>query len=737
MAANIDTDQARRWAAALGEHPLTLIPTTGKRPAIKWADLPVGEKVHPFKDDHDGLACILRGSGLVVLDVDMPHGDASLDDIVPDEGIPETLTVRTTSGGRHYYFTLPEGTAQLADKIGFRPSLDFKAYGYVIAPGSSGYKVTDDAPPAPAPAPGWLLDAVRADRASAPREVTAAGAGASHHTMEDLAALAKGKRGPEWTFLRSCAAGALPCRVAGGEHGDDLGPVDRVFFQAMRELAAAWPDMDADQVVDEVLAPSAATLEAQDALQGNATYTLEDWRAKLTRALRQVDRSPDIFEGLIPPPPEAPPEWAVYPHATSNTVYVANRETGEYTPVNRVTLISALKERRYPVHVPTKNGERLMNIGELIDNYETQLVNGLVLDMADPAIKVGPGRMLHVPSAPRPDIEPRESAAVGGWLDLLIPDKALRDVVRLWLGTFGALDNAQPAVWFTGSAGSGKTLFANACAELWGQRAPTSGSYVMSRFNADVARCPVVYFDEDFPKDARGAPRIQDFKTLVNDRARSIEQKHQAQVILNGALRVILSSNHFGLVTRASELQPDDVAALQRRIIHVDVKGDAAGQYLAAHDVQGWRRSGELASHFRWIEESYRNTAELRGRCPDIVHKLKTSTTASASINTTLASWLEEATPTTEWGGVAVRDGAIVCSPRALARVMGATEGVRAQNQSQLAAALTSMGSRRSVRVSEKVGARRVFVLDMAMFMRWAEDNGDDPTHLQERIDRW
>ncbi|EHE85242.1 bifunctional DNA primase/polymerase [Latilactobacillus curvatus] len=81
--------------------------------------------------------------GFIVLDVDVNHvnhadGYHSLE--VLEEAynkLPETLTVKTASGGRHLYFKLPEGL-ELPQKIAFLNGVDIKANpnNYVLLPPS-------------------------------------------------------------------------------------------------------------------------------------------------------------------------------------------------------------------------------------------------------------------------------------------------------------------------------------------------------------------------------------------------------------------------------------------------------------------------------------------------------------------------------------------------------------------------------------------------------------------------
>ncbi len=78
-------------------------------------------------------------SGICVLDVDEKplknvSGSATLSGH-PEWLVPETFTVQTGGGGKHYYFLCDR---PMASKNGFAPGLDFKADGgYVVAPGST------------------------------------------------------------------------------------------------------------------------------------------------------------------------------------------------------------------------------------------------------------------------------------------------------------------------------------------------------------------------------------------------------------------------------------------------------------------------------------------------------------------------------------------------------------------------------------------------------------------------
>jgi hypothetical protein len=92
-------------------------------------------------------------SGVFVVDLDRLEALGEL-----ERELPETLTVRTRSGGRHYYFQHVDGIRNSPG--GLPEGIDVRGEGgYVIAPPSPGYTVEVKAEIAPAPE--WLLELIR------------------------------------------------------------------------------------------------------------------------------------------------------------------------------------------------------------------------------------------------------------------------------------------------------------------------------------------------------------------------------------------------------------------------------------------------------------------------------------------------------------------------------------------------------------------------------------------------
>jgi hypothetical protein len=121
-----------------------------------------------------GIGIATGPSGLLVVDTDtpdqpdQPHGETVLADLAAAHGgLPGTFAVNTPSGGRHRYYTQPEGLdlGNTASRLG--PHIDTRGVGgYVVAPPTRIHPPTHTHTGAyrvvqgnrPAPLPGWLAD---------------------------------------------------------------------------------------------------------------------------------------------------------------------------------------------------------------------------------------------------------------------------------------------------------------------------------------------------------------------------------------------------------------------------------------------------------------------------------------------------------------------------------------------------------------------------------------------------
>lgn len=168
--------------------------------------------------------------GLVVIDLDIKgdvNGIATWQELAERHGgVPRTREVRTPSGGRHLYFTVPSGQGgklkSSAGKLG--PGIDVRASGgYIVAPPSrieaGSYEWADRSIPI-AQAPPWLVKLIQAEpkeRKPAPAVVATEGTAYGLAALEDeCRAVAKAPEGGRNHRLNE-AAFAVGQLVAGGQ----------------------------------------------------------------------------------------------------------------------------------------------------------------------------------------------------------------------------------------------------------------------------------------------------------------------------------------------------------------------------------------------------------------------------------------------------------------------------------------------------------------------------------------
>ena len=148
-------------------------------------------------------------SGLMVLDVDLPDGPASLARLVTDRGpLPATCEQRTGSGGRQLLFAHPG--EPVGNRARLLPGIDVRGDGgYIVVPPSvhaCGDRYEWTGRIAPAAPPGWLLELARGSRTTDVASVEVSPPPLAHGTREQRYAASALHR--ELTRVTSAAVGS-------------------------------------------------------------------------------------------------------------------------------------------------------------------------------------------------------------------------------------------------------------------------------------------------------------------------------------------------------------------------------------------------------------------------------------------------------------------------------------------------------------------------------------------------
>jgi hypothetical protein len=140
----------------------------GDKPAVRWSR-PDTYRHTPSDGETYGLPTGAR-NGFWVLDLDIKGGKnglTSLTEYIAANGhtdLPDTYSVRTRSGGYHFYWALPEGR-RIGNRTNVLSGVDVRGDGGYVRAGA-GYEVLLDVPPTDAPE--WLIDLCAAKEAAQP-----------------------------------------------------------------------------------------------------------------------------------------------------------------------------------------------------------------------------------------------------------------------------------------------------------------------------------------------------------------------------------------------------------------------------------------------------------------------------------------------------------------------------------------------------------------------------------------
>ncbi|HEY4103625.1 MAG TPA: primase-helicase family protein [Polyangiaceae bacterium] len=226
---------------------------------------------------------------------------------------------------------------------------------------------------------------------------------------------------------------------------------------------------------------------------------------------------------------------------------------------------------------------------------------------------------------PDPRLRAQEDPEVAAWLEALAGDD-LHELKQWIAGCAQSLLMAPaPALGIVGPKSCGKSLIAAALARVWGDPcAPVSANVLVTQFNGDLARCPIVLADERLPSDMTG----EDFRERVAARSHSVEPKHKERQTLNGSVRFVVTANNVDRVLGlAGEKNDNDLAAIAERwrLIEIDDARAAlcieALERLKVGDDGSNVDLARIARHFLWLQETVKpHRGRFVGSPPD--HKI-------------------------------------------------------------------------------------------------------------------
>jgi hypothetical protein len=164
------------------------------------------------------------------------------------------------------------------------------------------------------------------------------------------------------------------------------------------------------------------------------------------------------------------------------------------------------------------------------------------------------------------------------------------------------------AIYLDGPRGAGKSLFANGLARLWNGGNPTVMARVIGDgFNADLARCPLIFADEALPTKWHGKQTSAELREFITRNRHTLARKHLANIDIEGCVRVILAANNDNMLAFNEDMTPEDMQAVAERFLHIQCAG--AAPYLASLGTDypqehGWVHNDVIARHALWLRDN-------------------------------------------------------------------------------------------------------------------------------------
>ncbi|NIQ91037.1 MAG: hypothetical protein GWM98_04815 [Nitrospinaceae bacterium] len=285
-------------------------------------------------------------------------------------------------------------------------------------------------------------------------------------------------------------------------------------------------------------------------------------------------------------------------------------EDGDYQgPYSRDDVPLAASE--YLARVPairlveaTKNGFRYRPFMEIAREFGS-LADRVVSDMTAQRTRYDPTtRTMYEAILPlRTDLDPEEDPEIDRWLRIL--GGPMYEKLINWIACCSDLKKLLCAIYFEGAPGSGKTLFAHGMAKLWTDGPPADIESVLSEFNDEIVRCPLIIADEEIPRRHRQTATTV-LRSMLSTTSRTLRRKYRPTSEVRGAVRIVLTANNEFLLDSRDVSSPDDLDATAQRFLYVSVTQEAT-EYLEKIPrtrKELWMKEG-IARHALWLQENH------------------------------------------------------------------------------------------------------------------------------------
>ena len=282
---------------------------------------------------------------------------------------------------------------------------------------------------------------------------------------------------------------------------------------------------------------------------------------------------------------------------------------GEYSRIvskEDVPMAFATYLSRAPVRLVelTQHGQRTRPISDVI-RESGSLVERVITDLsAQVSTFDATSRTFCEAITPiRKEIAAKYDPQIDEWLKLLGGDSYGKLVD--WMAISTDLTKLVCAIYFDGAAASGKSLFAFGMSKLWTDGPPADILSILSDFNDELIRCPLIVADEDIPTCNRRSATAT-LRTLLSTTSRTLRRKYLPNSECRGAVRLVLTANNEFLLETKGVSSAQDLEAIAQRFLYIPVD-DAAVEYLNKIPRQVKEDWGNfaIAGHALWLSQNH------------------------------------------------------------------------------------------------------------------------------------
>ena len=503
------------FARMYAKHNFSIFPckVNSKTPAIKgWKDAATSERevIQAWWTENPEYNIGVVADKHIVLDVDIKP-DGSIDGFASLENhpaLPDTFTVDTPSGGKHYYFAADDA-ANLTICQGFEPGLDIRAggKGYSLGVGSSidGVSYTTDSNYSDlALPPSWVLEAASKKRTvvtqpkSSKPKLHVSNKNASdtslHEVKEALAFIDPDIDYEQWISIGMAIHSEYPTHE-GLELWDDWSSAGKKY--QLNECQTHWDGFDSDEGITiatlfyyapEYLKSKTEHFDTQT-IYGENDTTLAEF-------LMDQYQSSIVYNSSLK-------QWLVF----NNGTWVSDEEAKQLVFESYKQMVIYIKQQYHAGHYVPMSMRWLnkamnhANINSVLKILETQLSKGIdkldanpnliglktdVYDISTDVLRPAAGEDLVIKSL---GTSYNKNATCPRWEQFILVamqnDKSMVDYLQRLVGYFLTASIAEQQIFFFyGSGANGKSTFLDLVKALLGDYAVKINSDVVMKGNA-------------------------------------------------------------------------------------------------------------------------------------------------------------------------------------------------------------------------------------------------------------